>query len=224
MTVITSYDTLVTSLQETTEDDSGEFIVSIPRFIDQAEDRLFRELDLPHLEDVSTGTLSTDVTTLNKPSDYRVGGSLRITVDGSKKLLRKRLVNFIDDYWPDESETGVPKYYADYDDTAFLLAPTPDSNYSYTLRYTKQPTKLGTSNQTNFYIDNCPDVLFMACMVEAVKFLKSWSQVPVWEQRLQQAIATWNVEAKRWRRDNNITPRNPDNGPNSIPHTLNTEA
>ena len=66
MAAITNYSTLVQNIQDATETDGAEFIAYIPTAIALAEEKLFRELDLPELETVATGSLSSGTNTVSR--------------------------------------------------------------------------------------------------------------------------------------------------------------
>ena len=76
MAKITNYTTLVAAVQEVSENDGSEFLAYIPTAIGLAEELLFKELDLEDLETKATGSLSSNVSTLNKPSGYEYLKSL----------------------------------------------------------------------------------------------------------------------------------------------------
>lgn len=223
MVAITNYSTLVQAIKDIAEDDGQEFSDYIPVAIDLAEERLFRELDLPDIEDKVFGTLTPNLAGLVKPTGYEFISYFTIDISGRKRNLLKRSESFINDYWPDATITEVPKYYCDANSAAFKIAPTPESNYPYEIKFYKKPTKLGTSNPTNYYTDSCKDLLFSASMLEMVKFMKAWSQLPIWEQTYNAQRESWNVQMMRFRRDENETPDNPS-GPNTLKHTITSNA
>ncbi len=224
MASITTYSTLVQALIDEAEDDGTEFAAFIPTAIDLTEEKLFKELELPELEEKETGTLTGAIATLSKPTNYKFADYFMIT-DGSGNniVLKKKLESFLRDYW--SSGTDIPKYYSDETSTTFRLAPTPSSNFAYEIKYTKEPTKLSTGNETNYYTDNCQDALFHGSMLEMAKFMKAWDQIPVWEQSFNQVRDTWNIQMMRYRRDGGMKTQSINNtGPNSLKHTVNTNA
>lgn len=221
---INTYNDLVLQIQQVTEDDGIELAAYIPTAVNLAEQRLFKELDLPDLEAPVTGTLTANNSSLTKPANYRINNYFQITVGGRKTLLKKRTDDFIQDYWPDETVTGIPKYYSDSSSTTFMLAPTPDLGYTYKLKCTVEPTQLAPLNQTNYFVTNCSDILYQAAMKEMAKFQKAWQQVPAWEQEYTNLRDMWNIEMMRKRRDNGETPMNPLGGTNSLKATVKTQA
>lgn len=216
MTIIIDYASLIQSVQDVTEDDSAELVNYIPTAIDLAEEHLFKELDIPDLESKVTGTLTTSSNVLAKPTGYRYANYFKIKNGVKNLILKKRREDYVVDYWPDETQTATPKYYADLSSTQFKLAPTPDTNYSYEIKYPIQPNKLSNSNVTNYFTANCKLVLYYATMVEMVIFMKAWSQVPVWEQLYTQARDEWNIQVARSRRDDGEKPMNTQGGPNTL--------
>ena len=220
MASITNYTTLVEAIISVTEDDGVEFAEYIPTAIDLAEERLFRELDLPEIETKQTGNTIPNMRRVQKPANYEF--SSQFIVNGN--ILKKKTESFIRDYWPVETNVGIPKYYTDEDEENFIIAPTPATNLPYELKYTAKPNKLSSTNQTNFYVENCNDVLYAAALLEVAIFMKAWSQVQLWEGKYTQHRDTWNLQQARYRRDEGIMPNSPDTGPNSLKHTINSNA
>jgi hypothetical protein len=225
MLPVTSYDTLIAAVKAEAEDDGTEFEAFLPISIDAAEETLYKILDLPELEETQTGTVNANDPYLDKPEGYEMGSFFFIRNSTSSKILVKKLKTFILDYWPNPGETNVPKYYGDHTRTQFILAPTPESNYGYELRYSKKPTKLSVTNQTNYYTENCSDILFYATMVQMSLFMKAWTQVPQWEALLSASRDGWNIQASRYRRDDGDVPMANSAGPNSLKQAVqNTQA
>lgn len=171
---MTTYTELVADMQEWNEDDSAEFVAAIPDIIARAEDRIFA--DIPKLRSfrtLETGTLVSGTATFDPTAaDIRTIRSLHITVSGSEAQLVRRTDTFIKDYWPDPSSTGQPKYFAEINETTVLMAPTPDDAYPYTLRYTRRPTGLSSSNANTFLGGNYPTLLHKSAYLETGIFLR----------------------------------------------------
>lgn len=216
MADIQSYADLLSTIQSVSEDDGTEFTAYIPYAISLAEQRLNRELDLPDLEIPVTGTLTPTVNTLPKPSGYRFANYFHILVDGKVTVLKKRREDYINDYWPDQTLTGTPKYYADQSVTNFQVAPVPDVSYQFRIKYTMEPSRLGVTNQTNYFTQRCVDILYAAAMVEMTIFTKAWSQVAVWEEAYKTLKDGWQLTMLRYRKDDGESQRNPDSPINTV--------
>ena len=223
--VIVDYPSLLVAVQETAEDTGSEFAAYLPIAVDLVEEFLFRDLDLPDLEaKTSYATLTSGSNVLAKPAGYKFANYFKIVVNGQNIFLKKRRDDFLQDYWPDPTQTDIPKYYSDSSSTNFLIAPTPVQPWAYEIKYSAKPTKLSSTNATNYYTANCEDLLYFAMMVEMAKFMKAWPQVQIWSTAYAQARDGWNVEAMRKRRDDGQTPNNMTNGPNDIKHTIKTNS
>jgi hypothetical protein len=100
-------------------------------------------------------------------------------------------VSFVRDYTPNPATTGLPKYYAVFDENTFILAPTPDSNYTFELHYKHRPASLtaGADSGTTWLSTNAPDALLYGTLVEAATFLKVPEEVAQYEQRFVSATA-----------------------------------
>mgnify|MGYP003125372064 CR=1 FL=1 len=179
---MSTYAEIVTILQNWNEDDSTEFSNVIPDIISRAEDRIFRLV--PSLLDhraLETGNMSTGnelVTT--SATDIRGIRYFYITVSSVKTFLEERKDEYIEDYWT-SGNLGIPKYYALHtattSGTTFLLAPLPGDAYAYTLKYTRIPTRLSSSNTTTYMSTNHPDILVKAALYESSIFLNRETQI-----------------------------------------------
>ena len=107
------------------------------------------------------------------PSDYLASFSLSITSSSTKHFLLQKDVNFLQEYHPDPTVTGTPKYYAQFDLTNFILAPTPNANFTAELHYYYRPPSLTTDDSGSTWIStNAPDALLYGTLVEAYTFMK----------------------------------------------------
>ena len=209
MASITNYATLLQAVVDNVEDDSTEFAAFIPTAVDLCEERLFKELELQDLETKATGTLTINDNSLAKPTGYKYANYFKITSSGLDVILDKKREDYLLDYWPNPVLADVPKYYADATATTFRLAPTPSAAFTYSIKYTKQPTKLSVTNTTNYYLEQCKDCLFYGIMVEMATFMKAWSQVTVWQGLYTAARDTWNTNSIRIKRDDGMNLNSP---------------
>ena len=120
----------------------------MPDFIFSAEERLFKSVDLEYFRKNVTGAFTSSDQYLTVPEDLLAPFSLQITTSGSEGFLLEKDVNFLRDYTPSASTTGLPKYYARFDIDHFIVAPTPNSGYALELHYYYRPTSLTKSTLT----------------------------------------------------------------------------
>lgn len=182
---------LKTAIQDYLESSETSFTNNLDNFIKSAEERILKSVQLDVFRKNVTGTATASNTYLSTPSDYLSPFSLAL-VDGSNNynyLLQKH-VSFIRDYTPAEATTGEPKYYGEFDDNTFILAPTPDSNYTFELHYFYRPaslTSLEDSGET-YLSKNAPNAMLYGSLIEGCIFLKNYEALPVYEQKFQSAI------------------------------------
>jgi hypothetical protein len=125
-----TYATLKTAIQDYTDNSEATFVTNLPNFVKAAEDRIFEAVDLELFRKNVTSAFSASDQYLSIPTDLLAVFSLQITTSGSENFLLQKDVNFLREYTPNASTTGVPKYYAVFSTSHFLIAPTPDANYT----------------------------------------------------------------------------------------------
>ena len=72
------------------------------------------------------------------------------------------------EYAPDRTSTGIPKYYANWDNDTIILAPTPNAAYTIELAYNAQETGLSSSNTTTWVSTNAPGLLLICLLSRSV--------------------------------------------------------
>lgn len=166
--------TLTTAIQDYTDNSETTFVNNIPNFVKAAEEKILKSVDFDYFRKNVTSTLTSSDQFLTVPSDYLASFSLQITTSGSESFLLQKDVNFLREYTPASSTTGLPKYYARFDENNFILAPTPNSNYAIELHYFYRPTSLtaGSDSGTTWLSTNAPFALLYGSLVEAYSFMK----------------------------------------------------
>ena len=166
--------TLKTAIQDYTDNSESTFVTHLPNFIKAAEEKVLKSVDLDIFRKNVTSTLTSSDQYLTVPSDLLAVFSLQITTSGSESFLLQKDVNFLREYTPASSTTGLPKYYAKFDADHFILAPTPNSNYTVELHYFYKPTSLtaGSDSGTTWLSTNAPFALLYGSIIEAYIFMK----------------------------------------------------
>ena len=166
--------TLTTAIQDYTDNSETTFVNNIPNFVKAAEEKILKSVDFDYFRKYVTSTLTSSDQFLTVPSDYLASFSLQITTSGSESFLLQKDVNFLREYTPAASTTGLPKYYARFDENNFILAPTPNSAYTIELHYFYRPTSLtaGADGGTTWLSTNAPFALLYGSLVEAYSFMK----------------------------------------------------
>lgn len=206
-----TFQTLVSAVKAASEVDDSDFDSFIKNTaFNLVEERLTRDLDAFGL------MISTQVSTsggdafVTKPSGTRVVKSLMHVSDGERQPLFLRTDEFCQDYWPVRASTGTPKFYANWNGSTLILAPTPSVSGTLELSVVVRPSALtSTTQETNWFTEFAPNALYYGIMVEAARFTKNWSIVPMWEQAYQGEIEVLRNEARRTRRDDQSSPESP---------------
>ena len=187
-----NYTELTQAIKDYCENDETTFVNNIPVFVKNAEKYIYNNVRLPAFRKNSTANATASNKYLATPTDFLSVFELAvIKTDGLYEYLLPKDVSYIRQNYPDPTYTALPKYYALFDDTTFILAPTPDSGYSFELHYKYRPASLtaGADSGTTWLSTNAPDALLYGTLVEAATFLKVPEEVAQYEQRFGQAIA-----------------------------------
>jgi hypothetical protein len=92
-------------------------------------------------------------------------------IDGSTRtFLERRDTSFISEY-NNNAATGLPKYWANWDDFNILVAPIPDSAYTVQINYITDPPQFTSSNNT-FLSTYQESMLLHGVLTEAFRYLK----------------------------------------------------
>mgnify|MGYP003141655059 FL=1 len=183
---------LKTAIQDYSENSETTFVNNLSIFIENAEQRIFESVQLEFFRKNVTANLTASNQYLAMPDDYLASYSLSVTSSSSKSFLLMKDVNFIEDYNPNSSTTGLPKYYAAFTSDNFILAPTPDSGYQVELHYFYRPTSLtaGADSGTTWLSTNAPFAMLYGALIEAYTFMKGEADIiQNYDQKFIQAIA-----------------------------------
>jgi hypothetical protein len=169
----------------------------IPRLINLAERRIARELKVQGFIAVVTDTMVPGQSVYAKPDRWRDTVSINAGTGATladRKFIFSRVYEYLRSYWPNESETGTPVFYADYDYTHWLIAPTPDQAYPFEVLYYELPPLLDETTQTNWLTDYAPQLLLYGALLEATPFLKNDERIATWQGYYDRAAAMLNGE------------------------------
>ena len=204
-----TYAELVQKIRDYTEVDSNVLTSTIiDGFIEDAEWRIFREIDSDNNRRYATANLIASQRFIDVPADLLIVRSAQIVdSDGSsqpdnREFLEYRDTSFMSEYNP-TGATGVPKYYGMWDKDTIVLAPTPDANYTIQLNYILKDPGLSSTNTQTYLSQFFPNGLLYACLVEAFSFLKGPNDLlQLYEGKYKQVVEGFSIEQMgRRRRD-----------------------
>lgn len=208
----TSYLASIANMMPVPASDAG-FIAMVPNMIDDAEQRLYRELDLLNtsIRDDSAA-LTAGNRNFNLPSSigtFVVTEEINIitpagTIDpelGTRKALVPASEEMLNMLWPSVTGSAAPDYFAMVNQGAVIVGPWPNGAYQVEVVGTQRPAPLSTSNVTTLLSVYFPDVFFAASMVFAAGYMKNFGAAVddpksgvTWESHLQTLMKSASTE------------------------------
>lgn len=198
--MVMTYNSLVDDVETYLIRTDTETIDKIPNFIFLAESRLCKDINSIGIESYAVSAFTPNVSVYPKPGTWRRSLNLNYgSGTGFNTINQIQLVKyeFASMYWPNRTIASVdtpPLYYSEYGMYNFLVVPTPALAYPFEFSYMELPQLLSASNQTNWFTNYAPDVLFFATMIEAVAFAKDFELMDVWGKRYQEALSAINTQ------------------------------
>jgi len=187
-----TYAQLKQAIQDYTENDETSFVNNIPLFIRMAEERILKSVQLNLFQKNQFGNMSSGNEYLATPSDFLAPFSLSIDVSGDKDFLLFKDLDFVQTYTPDATTTGQPKYYAQFDVDNFILAPTPDANYTVDIHYLYRPASItvGAEDGTTWLSENAELALLYGSLIEAYIYMKGDANLmQMYNQRFSESMS-----------------------------------
>jgi hypothetical protein len=174
-----NYTQLVAEIQSYVEDQFQT--TDINTFITQAEQRIYNSVQLPALRKNVTGSLTSGNKYLAIPTNWLATFSLAVINANNEYLyLLNKDVNFIRQSFPDTDAVfyGQPEYYAVFDNSTFIVGPTPDASYAVELHYFYYPESITTVVGGQTWLgDNFSSTLLYGSLLEAYTYMKGEQDV-----------------------------------------------
>ena len=187
----------------------------IPSIIDDAEQRIYRELDLlATIVRDQSGTLTANSRNFTLPQTqgrFVVTESMNVIVTSGGVVNRIQLVptsrEFIDYMWGNEASTttpSIPQYYAMITDQTIIVGPPPDANYPMEVVGTIRPTPLSATNTTTYLTLYLPDLFFAESLIFGYGYMKDFGAAvddpqgsPTWSSHYKELWQSANTEEQR---------------------------
>lgn len=191
-----NYTQLSQALQDYLETQETSFVSNIPTFVRQAEERIYRSVQIPELRKNATATIAAGGQYLARPADFLSVFSLAVVDSfGNYSYLYDKDVNFIREAYPSPATQGLPKYYAQFDgdqvgsEGNFILGPTPNDTYTVELHYYYDPPSI-VDTGTSWLGTNAEAALLYGSLVEAYTYLKGDADMlQLYTNRYMEAMA-----------------------------------
>lgn len=211
----TTYVTSLANLLVVAEADTG-FTTDLPNILEDAELRLYRDLDLL---DTSARDSSAALTSGNRNFTLPTASGVPVVTDelnvitpagttnpdnGARVSLVPTSEEHLNALWPSVAGSTVPQYFAMVDQGLAIVGPWPNAAYSVEWVGTIRPLSLSTTNVTTILSVYFPDLLIAASMVRAAGYQKNYGQgvddpkmAVTWETHYQTLKSSAEVEEAR---------------------------
>jgi len=174
-----------------------------------SENKIYREVDSDQDRFYATSNAIVGNRYVTIPDNLRFIRYVQLKDEaGNQFYLEQRDTSFMAEYYstPGTAAVDIPKYYANWDEEFWVIAPTPDAAYEITLAYNKNPVSLtdATKSSTGTYLSNkYQDLLLYACLVNAYGYLKGpQDMLQYYEAAYNEALESYAIEQiGRRRRD-----------------------
>jgi hypothetical protein len=187
-----TYAQLKQAIQDYTDNDETSFVTNLTIFIQQAEERILKNVQLSLFRKNVSGTLSSSNKYLACPSDFLAPFSLSfIDADSNHQFLEFKDTDFVQSFNPNAATTGNPRYYAVFDINNFILGPTPNAASVVELHYFYRPTSLtaGSDSGTTWLSENAQIAMLYGSLLEAYTYMKGEPDlVALYEKRFGEAL------------------------------------
>ena len=187
-----TYGELKQAIQDFIESNETALVNNLPIFIRMAEERILKGVQLSLFQKNATASTTSGGQYLPVPSDFLAPMALNLQgADDEKVFLEFKDLSFVQTFTPDPATTGTPRYYAQFDNSYFLLGPTPDAVYTAQLQYLYRPVSLtaGADSGTTWLSENAELALLYGSLLEANTFIKGDPDLmQLYQARFQEAI------------------------------------
>ena len=170
-----TYSDFLTQVRNYTEVDSNVLTDTIiGQFIRNVELNIAGTVDYDDTRKYATSSFTANKRYLVTPADFLIIRSLQVfsTTDqtGDRSFMEKRDTSFITEF-NGSGATGLPRFYANWDESTIVVAPTPNIAYAVQLNYIITPPSFTSTNNT-YLSEYQQGLLLDGVLTEAFAFLK----------------------------------------------------
>ena len=190
---VMTYDSLTSTVLQYLERQDAAVVAAIPTFITLCEFEIAQEIKTLGQLTIANSTVTINQPVLAKPARWRKTVSMSINNGTTMVPVLLRKFEYLKNYWPNVTETGLPKYYADTDYEHWYLAPTPSQAYTFEVLYYERIAPLSSTNQTNWLTQYAPNAMLYGTLLQAMPFLKNDARA-IFQQKYTEAITALKTE------------------------------
>lgn len=191
-----NYTQLYDNIVNFTQNNEPSFLASIPTFVQNTETLVNNTVQLPAFRTNVTGVTTANFQYVALPPDFLAVFSFAVftttlvdeVLETTQTFLYQKDVEYIREAFPFPGVTGTPQYYGIFDNTSFILGPTPDDAFSVEMHYYAYPQSIVTAG-TSWLGDNFPNVLLWGSLVEAYIYMKGEPDlIQTYQQKYQESM------------------------------------
>lgn len=161
----------------------------IPNFVQNAENKLYRSLNLRNEETALNVSITSGVAAV--PSDFKALKFAYYDGTPTEQLKWVSIEELYNDY-PDRSSTTSYPALISREGSNFVFSPVASDGTLRGIYYAKQDPLRTTDG--SWYVQNAADVLLYASLLEAAPFIQDDARIAVWQQFFDDAVGTLKIE------------------------------
>ena len=194
-----TYSELKTAIQDYLQNSETTFVNDLPTIIKQAEERILKLVRLPVFRKNVQGNLTDGNQYLSTPTDFMDTFSLATISSNTYNYLIRSDVSFIREAYPTSTTKGEPKHYALFDNSTYIIGPTPNADFNVELHYFYRPASItaGSDSGTTWLSTNAINVLLYGCLLEGYTYMKGDADLMnLYKTRYDEALARLKILAE----------------------------
>ena len=185
----------------------------LKNIIINSENTIIRAVPTDQNAHYATSSLVAGNKYVTIPDDLRSINYVQLkNSDNEQFYLEQRDPSFMAEYYstPGTAAVDIPRYYGNWDESFWLVAPTPDKTYEVTMAYNKEnvsltnttlPTGAPASTNGTYLSNKYQDLLLYSSLINTFGYLKGPQDMIQYYQGLyQNALTTYGTEQIGYRR------------------------
>jgi hypothetical protein len=175
----------------------ADLTAAVPDFITLAEAQFNRELRVPQMENLDSGTTSDGIIAV--PDDWLETRTLRLAAP----TVGQQILEYVGEEEWDQLQadglTNTTRFYTIING-AFQVLPAPSADINYLLRYYAKIPALSSLNATNWLLAKSPDLYLYGALTQSAPYLKDDDRLAIWGAVRAKLISDIQYEGERAKR------------------------
>lgn len=190
---------LITKVQQRIRD-TGYSSSEITNYINDTQNDIFNEYQLPFMQATQTYTLTAGTSDITNgsglPTNYVQAIDLIVTTDGLEQVVPYKEVSNLDEAFPDADgqANNYPQFWYYYADT-IKLYPPPAGAYDVTLRYYKKPTELSADSDVPEIPSEFGEILVVGAASRVLQVKGNYDQAAILQNKYDEILQKLAVKA-----------------------------